>query len=436
MTIEGRAKVSLSFVDAADTINVWESLEWKEAYLDPIGSLRVRLRPLRKQVKEYLEKTTKGSLIKLFFDDAQQCAYLITTRQTTIGGNGVLIDLEAKSVLVTPYEGSVNPNIAKKYGASVKISDVVFDAMADYGFEEVFIKESLNLNIKAGGQITDSLKEDDFIEVDKMKHKDIQPQPSETAYGFCSRIFSRYGVVLHVDAFGSLMLSTPRFNDKSIYTINSGPRLGGNSKADRAIGDINFSETNDGVFSEVVVSGRKIQNKKTKRTNQPVFRLKVDSDEDNSKSIPGRPNVAYQEALTGFLPPSYFYYSSDQGAPYKPKFITDKSSQDKERCENLAFMSMHLNTSRAFTLSCKVDGIKSRTGNIWTINTMCDVDIDMFGVDPKDKSGLVLDYFEPVLNKRMLVFEKTVRVDASGQTTSLTLIPEFSLRLGPRPGEK
>lgn len=433
MTIEGRAKVSLSFVDAADTINVWERLEWKEAYLDPLGSLRVRLRPVRKQVKEYLEKSSKGSLIKLFFDDSQQCAYIITTRQTTIGPEGVVIDIEAKSVLVTTYEGSVNPNIAKKYGSSVKVSDVVFDALADYGFEEVFVDEEVNLNIKAGGKVSAAVKKDDFIVVDKLKHKDIQPQASETAYGFCSRIFSRYGLVLHVDAFGSLMLSYPRYKNDSLYTIYGGPRLGGNSTTDRMLGSVQISETNDGLFSEVVVSGRKSQGKKTKRTNQPVFRLKIDYEGNEQKTVDLRPNIAYQDALTGFLPPEYFHYQSTQGAQYKPKFIVDKSSQDKERCENTAFMAMHLNAARGFTLNCDVDGIKSRTGNIWTLNTMCDVEVDLFNTDP-ELGGLILDFFQPLFKARMLVFEKTVRVDASGQVTSLTLIPEFSLRLGPRPG--
>ena len=426
MTIDGRAKATLSFAVSGDTIESWESIEWTESYMDPLGSLRVRLRPLRKQVQDYFRQTVKGSPVKLFLDGAIQCKYLITTRQTTIGNEGVIIDIECKSVLVVPYEGSVNPNIAKKYGANVTISTVVQDALRDYGYKQlVATEESVDINIKAGGKVKNAVSKEQPVVVSKIKHKDIQPQPSETAYGFCSRIFSKYGLVLRASAFGELILSYPRYKDLSLYSIVAGPLKNVPSDADRAMGDVKISETTDNLFSEVVVSGRKVQNKKTKRTNQPSFRLKVDYDSNNSKSIEGRPDIAYQNSLTGFLENKYFHYQSVPDYRYKPKFVFDKSSQDKDRCKNMAFMVMYMNTSKGFTLDVLLDGIRSKTGNIWTINTMCDVRVALSPEQTTTES----------FQERMLVFKKTVRIDSSGQSTALTLIPEFSLRLGPRPGQ-
>jgi len=441
MTISERAKVTLSFIEPDDKILVWESLEWSESYLDPIGRLRVRLLPLRSQVREYISKTSKGAFVKLFFGSFQQCAYLITTRQITSGKEGVSIDIEAKSVLVTPYEGSVNPTIGKKYGTSVKISQVVNDALRDYGFENVFAglefnDENVDLNIKTGGKLTAAVRGDQPVIVDALKHKDIQPQPSETAYGFCSRIFSRYGLVLRVTALGELVLSYPRYKNLSLYKIYHGATGSQGQTVDRALGKIRISETNDGLFSEVVVSGRKTKNKKTKRANQPVLRLKVDYEGDKQKAVSGRPDAAFQNVRTDFLPYDYFFYTSENGSRYKPKFIVDKGSQDVERCRNMAFMAMFLNTSKGFKFECSVDGIRSRSGAFWAVNSMCDVETDLFqvkrGIDPESGERLVDGSF----SARMLIIEKTVTVNTDGQRTDLTLIPEFSLRLGPRPGEK
>ena len=409
-----RGIISLSFSDGSDMISTWERLTLRESFLDPLGSLSVTIRPLRKQITEYRLKLAKGSLIKLFIDGHQQLAFVVTTITTTIGGNGVSYDVAARSVLITPYEGSVNPNLAKSYNSDTTVVEVVRDAMLPYGFNEVVSATSRNLKLKSGGSIPGLRNKD--IKVDGLKHKDIQPQPNEKAYGFCSRIFSRVGCVLHVDAEGFLMLTYPYYEQDASYNLIQSTEPSGRSDVDRMIGNVTWTDTNDGQFSEVVVLGKSKNAKKQTRTNRPAHRVKVND-------LADREGAPFLDVPTTEIEPGWHSYGSSYGSTYKPRIVVDKRARDSERAEIMANLLMGNQAAKAFQVKCTVDGVVASTGRIWTINTIANVKMLIF----QTESGATF-------NEDMWILERTITANREGgQQTQLTLIPKYSLVLGKIP---
>lgn len=397
-----RASVQLQFQDGT-AISAWESFQLTDNYTDPLKSFSFRALPVAKQVIDYTQRLVKGALARIDINEAPQGVFLITTvRRTVSTDSGVAFDIECRTVLATPYEGHVDPDIAESFGGDTTVETVVLKALAPYGFQVV--DGGITANVAAlsgkalnGGDLT--------VDVQELKHKEIQANEGETAYGFASRIFSRLGFMLHVDIRGVLLLSKPDFSQPAVDLVGQSSNLQGGAPF---FGEITVTDTNDGQYSEVVVRGSDKDKPGQKRAGRPTVRLKV-------AGLADPPVLPFADSPLVEIEPGRHSYTSTAGAVYKPFFRSDKHARDKEWAGTMARRVMSRQNEQAFVVEGVVDGLLSPSGRVWTTGTVLHVRIDKLLID-----------------EDMWVLENTKMVSVGeGQSTKLKLIPLNSLELTP-----
>ncbi len=401
MTIKNRAVVELRFNDAT-VITAWKSFTWRDSYTDPLGSLEVTVHPPPNQRDRYRSLLDKGRLIALKLNGHSQATMLITSTETSISKAGWERKASAKSVLATPYEGSVDPYVAQSFDADTTVATVVQAALLPYGFDLISVASSDNLSALTGKALN---KQQTDVLVDELKHKDIQAG-DEPAYGFAAKIFTRLGTILKVDHGGTLLLVKPDYEQEAAATLLSEGTLG--RAGDRFIAEpgITISDTNDGQFSEVVTIGKDADRKGQKSQAAPTHGVKV--------AGLSRPDSApFADLQHEEIEPARYTYKSIGGATYKPKFKTDKKARDKDRALNMAKVMHGSRATRAYQIRGAVNGMVSTTGRIWTTGTIARVVID-----------------EEKIDEDMFILECTKSADINGQRTNLTLIPKHALILG------
>lgn len=398
--------VTIILGSSSEAFSTWDSLRINDSFMDPLGSYSLTVRPARKEVLRYSEFIRKGELFGIQIDGHPQATPVITSVTKAVDRQGVTFSIEAKSVLVTPYEGSVDPNVHKRYPSDAPIQDVVIEVMKHYGFAIVAGKTDENFKVMSGKTL--SGRKPPNLNIEALKAKEVEAKPGETAYGFVSRLFTRLGLVMHVDALGELMLSSPDYDQPAAYTLVQDSDM--SNRGDRMLDGIQVTETNSMQFSEIVVLGSPPDAKGSKRTNKPSQRVIV-------KGTELRKGTPFQDSPTVELDATLASYSTSGGPIYKPKIILDKESRDNKRALSTAKLAMGARASNGYQIRCRVAGFTSKTGHIWTPNSVARVVIQSLGID-----------------EEMWVLERTFSQDrSSGQTTDLTLIPKYSLILGDVP---
>jgi len=402
VTTDTRGTVELRFGDGT-VINAWERFALRDNYTDPLGSLSFTAKPPKEYWDEYRAKLQKGSLVHLRINDNPQATPIITTSRSTLNKDGLRFEVEAKSVLATPYEGSVDPHIAQHFDNDTPVGAVVLEALGPYGFETIET-DTAGAVAAMTGKLPGGRAP--AVVVDELKHKDIQAQPSEKAYAFCSRIFSRLAVVLRVNPEGHLLLGAPDFGQSPSYSLvqDSDHSRPGDRMLDEP--GIDIVDTNDGQYSECVATGKTAGGKQASAST-PRAGVIGDGIE--------RPSSApFSELAHVTIPAGRHNYKSDGGAAYKPNFWTDKSARDKERCEYLARAMMGVRARNAWTMRCSVAGLVSVSGAVWSVDTVATVYAEAQAVDED------------------LWILETIKTGEKrgGQRTALTLIPLNSLVLG------
>ena len=81
------AKITLGFEDGTEVTN-WLSLEFREKFSDPLGSLSIEFAPDPSTRAKYNELTAKGSLVSLAVDDRLQCVMMVNSRTRTVSPRG------------------------------------------------------------------------------------------------------------------------------------------------------------------------------------------------------------------------------------------------------------------------------------------------------------------------------------------------------------
>ncbi len=403
MTAKNRATVTLRFDDGS-VISGWQSFELRDNYTDPLGSFGLSIGPPRSRLAEFNTRLQKGRLVKLDIEGNQQAALIIQTVTRTVSKNGgVTFEVEAQHVLVTPYQGSVDPEIAEGFQKDTPIESVIIKALGPYGFDKIIGDNSAQVAALTGSAVAGRTSD---VKVEEIKLKDASAQDGETAYGFAARFFSRLGLVLRVNFEGTLLLGSPDYDQEPIYEIiESAPA--NRTGVDRLIDDITAIETNDNVFSEIVVRGASKDKKGQKSSSRPVHRLTVAGAD--------RPaDAAFTDVPSSTIPQARFTYRSEGGAAaFKPFYKSDKFCRDEEFTKTFAHRIMGRHAENAFTVEGTVDGLISATGRVWTIDTVCKVKIDTLDID-----------------ENMWILETVKSMDRDGaQKTKLKLIPLNSLIL-------
>lgn len=405
-----QAEVRLQFTNG-DKILYWSDFTFRDDFLDPLGSFSFTVRPPLSERKRYDGLLEKGALVGLKVNGQPQASMLITTRSRTSSKKGGVFNIDCKSVLVTPYEGSVDYTVNKSVKDDKPVSEVILEVMGHYGFTEILVDQELDVQVRSGKSLPG--REPSGLVLEELKERDLEASPGETAYQFCSRVFSRLGVVLRASYDGKLLLMKPNYSGENVATIVEGIR--GLPGAVRPHGDVTISETNDGQYSEVVILGRKLDDVGATLTGKPIGRVVW-------KGGTARSGTPFQNVKTkqldfegDGLPP--WAYQSEEESVYKPKIILAKKCRDQERCERFAEYVIGNNAANAYTVACNVQGLVPPSGFIWNIGQNVRFLSHTWNID-----------------RQMWILGKTFRGDPDqGYLTELKLIPRGALQLGESP---
>lgn len=436
MSERNRAKLRLVFEDGTE-FSTWDNATIRESYTDPLGSYSFTVTPPRVRIPEYDDAFAKGSIIKFYLDTALQATVVITTKTTTIGTGGVVFQIQCKTLLCTPYEGSVSPDAVRVYTADTAVSDVILEVLKPYGFFGPLRLESVfDVSLKTGKALPSWGVPPPSWLMEELKHREAQPQPSETAYGYCSRICSRVGTILHINPDGVLVLSRPIYNQLAAYSLIGGAT---SESADMMFGEISITDTNEDQFSEVVLLGEAPDDKGQKRANRPshtvctpegvpeeVFEAPADDPPPvavipmKRKSYrvwlaenPTAADIPFSDSPGWLFQQTRARYRGFGQVGYKPKIVVDKRTRDQNTALRMAVLAMSSRAANAYQIQCSVDGAYAATGAVWAVNTMASVSIPILGI-----------------NEDMWIFDKQLTVSrGNAQVTTLTLIPKYALLL-------
>jgi prophage tail gpP-like protein len=400
MSGAGRGVVELRLADGS-VLDSWETFSLHESFTDPLGSYQFTLAPPVEQRATLRDKLRKGERVSIRIDGRPQATCLITTQTQEIGDNGYTLAIEAKSLLVTACEASVDPYLARHYTEDTPLSIVVGEVMVTFGFEVVVTDATGDVTAISGKSLRGRQPP---VILDQITLRDVQAQQNETAYGFCSRLFTRYGLALRVSANGELLLSTPDYKQEAAHAVVASADT--TLEGDRLLRPqgIQIRDTNDQQFSEIVVAGKSVDERGTTSSAQPAHGVFVKDVE--------RPMVAPFSTVN--LEPLERGRHTYRG-PWKPKYRVDKKSRDRKLCKEFAKLLHGVRAANAFQVRGTVDGIISKSGRcVWAVDTVTHVRIDQAGID-----------------EDMWLLERHMQVSRrGGQTATLGWIPLGSLLLG------
>ncbi len=388
MADSNRTTVSVHFSDG-EVIQAWESLSLRDTYTDPLGSLEFTARPPRSKLGDYRERLQKGQLVTVKVNDVSQGGFLVCTQSTTIDReNGTAFKISCKSPLATLYEASVDPDFAFKSQTDTSIAGIISTIVLPF-INPTVIAADASANVDAiTGKPRDKKKT--ARKVEALKHNEAKAQDGESVYAFISRITTRLGVFVRFSVDGEILLGSPDYEQSASYKVHQ-TVSGGHSESDRMLEGIEIVDTNDNQYSECQCRGVAPDKKGQKQTGRPKDKVLC------STLFPTRP--PYRSA----------------GAPaFKPLILTNKSTRDATQAKNVATLALGYRAKDAFTVTCDVDGFISRTGRIWSVDTVCRVVVEDYGLD-----------------EDMWLLERTLTQSREdGQKTRLKFIPLNSLVIG------
>jgi prophage tail gpP-like protein len=389
--------VELRFA-SGDPITAWESFTLRQNYTDPLGSFSFQVAPPKPKRDSYRDRLVKGETVSVLIDGAKQATAIITGREQNLDRNGYTLSIEAKGMLATAYEASVDPAIAESFQADTPVSDVILSILGDFGFDSIVADATADVEAITGKSLSGRA---DPVTLTDLKHKDLQAHHGESPYSICSRILSRLGLVLRTNHEGRLLVGSPDYGQNEAYTLTQGKGAG-----DRMLSDdgIRERDTNDGQHSETIVEGKAPAGEGETSASTPIGGVTV-------AGVVRPDDIPFGDAGTTQLPAGRHTYAG----PWKPRYFKDKKARDVERCESVATLIHGSHARRAYALTCAVDGLISRSGKaVWAVDTVARVLCDAFGISEK-----------------MWILETTQMASRKGgQKTRLTLIPLNSLVLG------
>lgn len=378
------SKVTLTFSNGSqfDAFTTWTL---RETFSDPLGWMEFDVEPPTAKVAEYRANLQKGKLVGCQVDGKPQAAMMIQTTQWSVDrAGGTKGTIQAVTPLKQLYEASVSPKVSKALAADAPIIDLVREVVEPFGIDEVQAEGDIaSIRAKTGKNPGGTA-----IDVDALKYTEAKVQENETAYAFLARIVTRLGVMIRMAPVdGAIILTAPHYTGSTLYTVTQA-RSGG------PVGDAFFrvreTDTNEGQFSACTVAGAAFDQVGAVRAGRP-FGLTTTSELNSSK------------------PP----YSSGDGLNYKPKFVRDTSCRDAARAKRVSKLVLGLAAERAYEVRGTVQGLVSRDGTPWTVDTLGRVYVEALGVDDT-----------------MWLSERTMTYSRGGQSTELVWLPRGAFTLG------
>lgn len=399
-----RHRATLHFDDGT-VISSWVKYSLRDTYTDPLAALSFVTRPPRDLIAVYRERTAKGTLCNFRIDNVNQGSFLVDTQTIGIGRDGVTISLDCRAPVNTPYQGGVNPDLSFSRTTDSPIETIVLEALAPYGFDQLIVDAPKNIAELSGKA---AAKRGAVIPAADFKSQAASAQAGESAYAFAARLFSRFGVCLRSAADGTILLGAPDYEQEASYVV--GQTFGGQlpTDSDRFLDGVTVKDTNDDQFSECIVRGERGDKKGVSGAGRPVAR--VTTAESEALRPPGAPSLKVPPTL---VPSGRHSFTAGAATSYKPLYIDDRHARDADRCASVAKLALGMRAKNAFVVTGVVDGHVSRTGRVWTVDTIARVIVEAADLD-----------------EDLWLSSRTLAGDASGQTTQLEFIPKHALILG------
>lgn len=398
-----RATVAMLFSDGSK-ITSWDQATLRSTFTDPLDELAFVAAPPRDQWPEYRQRLAKGNAVTVEINGVTQGNFIIqTVKRSTSREGGMAIAVTCHTPLVTPYQGGVDPDIAVYTTADASVGNFVKQVLEPYGFTEISGDSVLSTSILTGQAIRGPKE---LVAIPTLKFREATAHDGESAYSFLSRILTRLGVVVRMattqNGTTALLVCAPNYDQDAIATVYQtfGARI---PDADPFIGAVIVTDSNDDQFSEVIVRGQRPDDAGTTQTNRPVA-----------------------TAVAAQLRPERPFYTSDV-APYKPRWIKDKWSRDVQKCGAFAELALTMNAASSYAIDGTVDGWVSRTGALWTVDTIVHTILEsenLFANIPVAGSAAPFGEDMWVMSRTFVLSRE------GGQTTQLKLLPKCSLQLG------
>jgi prophage tail gpP-like protein len=403
MADTNRATIELRFADG-DPITTWETFTLRQNYIDPLDDFQLTVsNPAPAKRDSYLSRLSKGERVTLWANGAQQATCEIVTVSGKISRtDGWTLSIGAKSTLHAAFQGGADPHYGKNLTADTPVRDVILDVLGPYGFNSIVLDTASDVGAISGKSLQGRAP---AVALNEVKLKDFQtPNKGDmSAYQYCASLFTRFGLVLRTDRQGELLLGVPDFDQAAAYTVEQDRfRF---YDGDLMIGEIGWTDTNDGQHSHYVVRGGKDESATATSATSPTAGVIVPG-----YSVPS--GAPFSKVSLEELRPGRHLYRSAR-SPYKPKFWRDEKSLEVARALSFARSMSAQRGASGFQVKCTVDGLVSRTKRIWTVDTVGRVVVGDIGLD-----------------ENMWLLE-TVKSGArnGGQHTELTWIPLHSLDL-------
>jgi prophage tail gpP-like protein len=380
-----RSVVSLAFSDGSQ-FDAFTSWSLRETFSDPIGSMEFTVEPPAAKVSEYRANLQKGKLVGCKVDGKPQAAMMIqTTRWSVDHEGGTRGYVQSVTPLKQLYEASVDPRVSKSLAADAPVIDLVNEVTAPFGIGAATADNDIGaIRSKTGKSPTATA-----TPVEPLKYTEAKAQDNETAYAFLARILTRLGVMMRMNPVtGQIDITAPHYTGDPIYTVVQARP--GSSVVGDAFFNIQEIDTNEGQFSACTVRGAPIDQSGSTRAQKPLGLT-----------------------ATGEIcsPPPY---RSGDGLNYKPKLVRDASCRDAARAKRVSKMVLGLAAEKAYAVSGTVNGLVSRDGIPWAVDTLGRVYVDAIGIDSV-----------------MWLSERTMSYSTDdGQRTDLVWIPKGAFTLG------
>lgn len=380
-----RSTVSLSFSDGTQ-FSAFTSWSLRETFSDPLGWMEFDVDPPASKVAEYRERLRKGQLVGCQVDGKPQAAMMIQSTTWSVDAQG---GTHGTISSVTPlkqlYEASVSPKVSKSLAADAPVIDLVNEVTALFGLGAAVADADIGSIRAKSGKAPGGTA----INVDALKYTEAKAQDNETAYAFLARIVTRLGVMIRMHPVdGTVYLTAPHYTGDPLYTVVQS-RAGAGPRGD-AFFRVTENDTNEGQFSACTAAGARVDSVGAVRAGRP-FGLTASSE-------------------LGARAP----YQADAALAYKPKFVRDTSCRDAARAKRVSKLVLGLAAEKAYEVRGTVQGLVSRDGTPWTVDTLGKVYVEALGID-----------------ETMWLSERVMTYSASGgQTTELVWLPKGAFTLG------
>lgn len=395
------AAITLATRDGVE-LRCFEDISIHESFTDPLGSYRFTVGPQEQDWATITAKLKKGELVAIKLDGRKFATPIITTVEKKLGEDGPVLEVECKSVLCTPYEGYSNPDMAKKWKEDVSVDQVVSDILEQYGFDELVTDSTAHANALTGKPLDGRAAP---VNLKALTLRELQGQESETAYQIMSRVFMRLGCAVHVNHQGSVLICRPDYDQASAYSLVQDSDF--SHSGDRILLEpaAALHDSNDGLYSEVVVRGQQPDDDGITALGLPVARV---GESDDNRPV-GAP---YGKVPLAPLKYTKHGYESTV-ARFKPRYAMDKDCRDAKACRAMARTIYGNRAKDAFWMTCSIQGFIAMTGRAWAPNTIADVYVEAW------------DFQE-----RLWVMDRTFEQSKDGRRTDLRLIARGALSIG------